>query len=143
MTFFVARIDLRTGLLCFSNAGHNFPFHLHHDGKLKPLLKTNNLLGYSLDTQFDEQSVQLEVGDSLVFYTDGLTENENSTGEMWGEQRLRGYLRAHHQLPAQELLDGLVKEAYTFYGEQALNDDTTLIACKVRQPFPVQGKRTV
>ncbi len=135
MTFFFAKLDLKTGLLTFSNAGHLFPFLIRTDGNLKRLLNTNSRLGDHKLCEFSENSVQLQDGDTLLFYTDGLTENENDKEQMWGERRLRRYLKHNCDCSAQEIVDGLVHETTTFLNGQPLEDDMTLLCCRVLKKF--------
>ena len=135
MTFFVARIDLDTGQMVFSNAGHNFPILLQADGTVKHALNANYRLGSAIGWDFSENSLQLEVGDLLFLYTDGLIENTNKSGEMWGERKLVRFLKNNRELHTQALVQDLVKDVYNFYNGCALDDDFTIVACKVIAPF--------
>ncbi len=135
MTFFVARIDLDTGLLTYSNAAHNFPILLQANGSLKSLLNSNSHLGSKPQQPFTENHLTLEVGDTLFFFTDGLLENTNLDQEMWGVGRLRRYLRKHRELPVNELIDQLIETLQTFQNGYPLDDDLTVVACRVVQPF--------
>ncbi len=141
MTFFIARIDLENGWLTFSNAGHNFPFLIKADGNLKHLLNRNSHLGHP-NNHFTENGCQLEAGDLLFFYTDGLIENENPQGKMWGHQRLGHFLKKHHDLSVNGIKDFILNKAFQFFGDQPPEDDLTLVACKVLVPFrlsPITG----
>lgn len=98
MTFFLACYDLKTKKLVYSNASHEPPFLIKKGEEvlkkknLIPLNEVNNpRLGQSRDTSYSEVSVQLELHDSIVFYTDGLTDIRNKENEAWGE---RGFLKA-------------------------------------------------
>ncbi len=136
MTFFVGQIDLETGKMVFSNAAHNFPLLLRKDGKLKHLLNANTRLGYREVWEFSESSVQLEEGDTLLFYTDGLIENTNSAGEEWGEKRLKRVLKNSNDLSATEVMERIKEKAKEFYQSQPYEDDVTLLSCRVTKPFP-------
>ncbi|MBF0286274.1 MAG: SpoIIE family protein phosphatase [SAR324 cluster bacterium] len=135
MTFFVGCLDLKTGLMRFCNAAHNFPIVIRPDRTVKSLLNANLRLGEKENAEFTEGSIQLEKGDLVFFYTDGLIENENSKGEMWGESRLKRYLKKHRDLSADDLVDHLVTEVYDFFGGQPLSDDMTMIACQISDHF--------
>ncbi len=135
MSFFIASIELSTGKITFSNAGHNFPIVLRANGRLKHLVNTNSLLGYHPDSTYRESTYQLEEGDTLFLYTDGLIENTNPHEEFWGERTLKHYLSARSQYSASQLVDDLVQEAYRFYNSQPLEDDLTMVALKAVAPF--------
>ncbi|MGK5091645.1 SpoIIE family protein phosphatase [Deltaproteobacteria bacterium TL4] len=139
MTFFVASLDLQTGMLTFSNAGHNFPLVVNsHSNKMKALVNVNPRLGDKQDIAFTQSTVQLGIGDLLFFYTDGLIENTNHQREYWSEGHLRRYLKQYGHLPVKELVTNLVNDVFKFYGGWPLDDDMTLVACEIVRPFPKQ-----
>ncbi len=135
MTFFIACIDLQTGVLSFSNAGHNFPLLMRKNGVVKRLLNSNSRLGDYKQRDFTEGTIQLETGDILFFYTDGLTEHENPSGDMWGERRLTRFLKRHKQQTPQTIVDNLVQEMNVFCEGCPLEDDMTVVCCRVTAPF--------
>ena len=134
----MARLDLDTGLLTFSNAGHNFPLLINSDGRVKRLLNVNNRLGDKKDCEFTENSISLKLGDVLLFYTDGLIENENGHEKIWGESKLRRSLKKYYHLPVKEMVHQIVQKAYSFYDRHPLSDDITMVALRVTKPFPNQ-----
>lgn len=136
MTFFAVAINLETGLMSFSNAGHNFPVLISADGKLKHLLNVNKRLGDQKHLEFTEQNIQLETGDLLFLFTDGLTENWNPDGEMWGERRLKRLLKSVHPDPVESIVNNVVDEAYQFYDGTPIADDMTIVGCQITAPFP-------
>lgn len=94
MTFFIACIDKITGEMTYSNASHESPFVIHrsdlplsrHD--FIPLIEINNpRIGENRDQVFRFAKLNLDAGDTLVFYTDGLTELKNPEEKLWGERR--------------------------------------------------------
>ncbi len=135
MTFFAACIDLKSGKLTFSNAGHNFPILMRANGKMKHLLNANIRLGNREEWQFAEASMQLEPGDLIFFYTDGLTENSNPAGQMWGERKLVSKLRKYREQPVKDMVSHIVQDAYDFYNDHPLEDDTTIVACRIVGEF--------
>lgn len=137
MTFFAARFNLTSGELVFSNAGHNFPLWLSANGELRSLLNANNRLGDRLHNTYVDSTAQLQQGDLLLFFTDGLIENENSQGEMYGERRLKRFLKQHPDSTAHEVLDQLIEAVLEFHEDHPLKDDITAVTCKI--VLPLQG----
>ncbi|MBF0351454.1 MAG: SpoIIE family protein phosphatase [SAR324 cluster bacterium] len=131
MTFLAARIHLDDLLLTVSNAGHNFPVLIRSSNEIKPLVGTNSPLGYQVLYQFSETTFQLQRGDKLLFYTDGLIENQNSQGEEWGNRNLKRCMREGAALTVDGLVNGIVKKLQDFLGNQPLNDDITLSVCEL------------
>lgn len=138
MTFFAVAINLKTGMMSFSNAGHNFPVLINKDGNIKHLLNVNKRLGDQKHFEFTEQNIQLEEGDLLLLYTDGLVENGKDDGEMWGERRLKRHLKQIHKNPVSSVVDSVVKEAYSFLDDCPITDDLTVVGCQVNSPFPAR-----
>ncbi len=135
MTFFAARIDLKTGRMDFANAGHNFPILYRADGTIRHVLNANARLGHAQEWNFEGSSVQLEEGDLVLFYTDGLIENTNPKGELWSMRSLIRQLRKHHGLPAKEFVESIISAAYKFYDNHPLEDDVTVVLCQVTGSF--------
>lgn len=133
MTFFIARINLETGQINFCNAGHNFPLLIHSNGKMKHLLNANNPLGYHKKTRFLENETQLEQGDILFFYTDGLIENESQDGNIWGIHKLLSHLKKYHSFNIKKMVDSLVSDMYEFFEGNPFNDDVTIVACQINK----------
>lgn len=143
MTFFGGCIDLRTGMMHFSNAAHQFPLIVRKNGDSRVLLNANPRLGETENVSFTEGQFLLQPGDLLFLYTDGLIENENPEGQMWGESRLKRYLKSYHQLPVKTLVDNLVDDVFKFYDGHPFDDDVTILACQVLAPFPEQSGFTI
>lgn len=135
MTFFAALIDANTGCLSFSNAGHNFPILMREDGTHHFLLNINFRLGDRQNTQFTEDSIQLLAGDTLFFMTDGLIENFNRKGRMWGQRNLVKCLKKYRRDPVQHLVNQVVKEAKLFREGLSIDDDIAVVGCRVTSPF--------
>jgi serine phosphatase RsbU (regulator of sigma subunit) len=97
MTFFVAAVDLETGLCTFANAGHSMPAIMQAQQDPQSSKREieflwsppSFILGQFEDGQFEEGQIQLEEGDCLFLYTDGVIELENSSREQWGERSAR------------------------------------------------------
>ncbi len=135
MTFFVAQIDLDTGQMQFSNAGHNFPIVMRGDGTIQHALNTNCRLGNTKEWEFTEGVLDLQEGDLLFLYTDGLIENVNKNDEMWGERKLVRSLKKKIHLSAHDAVQEIIRETENFRDGHPPDDDVTIVACKVVAPF--------
>jgi serine phosphatase RsbU (regulator of sigma subunit)/HAMP domain-containing protein len=95
VTLFIGILNVRTGELCFSNAGHNPPLIRSADGQCRYLQLPDGLvLGVMTDAEYSDDSVQLGAGDMLVTYTDGVTEAMNPHRVLYSEERLQETLAA-------------------------------------------------
>lgn len=140
MTFFVSIIDLESGELRYCNASHEMPLVSRGWSPEAPRDKSglsalggapDPALGDSPDTQFHEHSFQLQPGDALTWYTDGLTEGRNTEKEEFGESRFsRAFVKCAH-LSADEIKAQILEKARGFYGAAPLEDDVTLVVAKV------------
>jgi serine phosphatase RsbU (regulator of sigma subunit) len=115
----------------YVNAGHNPPIRCTGGrGGITELRATGIALGVQEDSDFAQAEVRFESGDSLILYTDGVTEAFNERGEMFGEERLRRLIAEHQDLGARELADRIIAEAASFRGREPQADDITLVILK-------------
>jgi sigma-B regulation protein RsbU (phosphoserine phosphatase) len=132
-TLFYGIIDGRNHTLSYSNAGHDHPFLLSQDGSFKRLETGGLMLGAFEGFSFEGETVSLKPHDTLVLYSDGITEAMNGNGEPYGEERLKQFLTAHHRLPPRELLDSLVKNVEQHVARHPQSDDMTVVIVKRTQ----------
>lgn len=131
VTAFYATLDLRTGWLAFSNAGHNWPLHLEAaTGQIRDLVARGTLMGAFENIELEEKEIGLVPGDVVVFYTDGITEAMNKNEALFGETRLRQVIAAHPQAGAQQLLDAILGAIEEFTGSTPQSDDMTVLIVK-------------
>jgi len=132
ITMFYAEYNGDTGILSYSNAGHNHPVLQRRDESVPRELDTEGLiLGVKKDVLFEERSVRLISGDILVFYTDGLTEACNGEGEMFNTTGVYNHLTTCMHLSANEILDSFYARIHEFTGSQSLQDDISLVVVKI------------
>ncbi|MBO4689283.1 MAG: SpoIIE family protein phosphatase [Paludibacteraceae bacterium] len=130
VTLFLGVLDLYTGELKYCNAGHNAPIIMAKGESLPcmPNLPLGVLAGY----EYEEQVAKMEVGDTLFLYTDGLTEAENSTQELFGEERMMEKLKAKSEgtkdKSPRELIETMQQAVADFVGEAEQSDDLTMFA---------------
>lgn len=132
ITMFYAKYNSETGILSYSNAGHNHPVLLRTSPNASQELDAEGLiLGVIKQVPFEEGTVEIVSGDVLFFYTDGLTEASNSSGEMFGTEGLYKHLNAVAHLPANEIIDSFYARIHAFTGSQILQDDISLVVVKI------------
>src|SRR5580693_1744341 len=130
VTLLLAEIDTRKRIIQYVNCGHN-PALLFwpNAGTLTPLNSSCPPIGLSPEEMCELSSVDLLAGDVLVFYTDGVTEAENRSGEEFGMERLSATLRRGSSLSAEELMTNIYNSAADFCGDD-FNDDVTILVVK-------------
>ena len=132
-TFFLARVEPEPPRLRYSNAGHNHPVLQRASGKVELLDRGGVVVGILEDARFEEASLPLAAGDLLVLYTDGVSEAESPSGEMFGEERLLALISAlPRDTGARETVDRIVAEVQRHLGGRDAGDDITLMAVRVR-----------
>ncbi|MBG0783954.1 MAG: GAF domain-containing protein [Anaerolineaceae bacterium] len=129
VTVFYGLLDLVTGVLTFSIAGHNPPFVLRYEKKCVEALEKGGIaLGALEKISLDEHTLELLPGDCLLSYTDGVTEAFNNTDQMYGDDRLKEVLQSSIGKPASKVLEKLDVDLEAFRGDAPLSDDTTILA---------------
>ena len=113
-----------------ANAGHCPPILVRADGKVELLEATGTVVGVHEDFTYDEHVSSMHPGDLLFLYTDGVTEAENSKGEMFDGDRLISYLQAARRAPISMLIGDLVSQIQSFTGRSEFDDDLTVIALR-------------
>ncbi len=132
ITMFYAKYNSTTGILSYSNAGHNHPFLQRKNECISHELDTEGLiLGVKNDVLFEERTIELIAGDVLLFYTDGLTEARNSKDEMFGVPGVYRHLSTVMQLPADEIIDSFFAGIHAFTGSKNLQDDISIVVVKI------------
>ena len=120
-----ARFEVRTGRLCFANAGLTPPLLRRRDGACEELTASGVLLGVSLRASYPDECVTLGAGDLVVIYTDGLTEARRGD-ELFGVEGVRRVLDMHAGRRAADILDALLEEVRAFT-DRPLDDVTVVV----------------
>ena len=131
VTLFYGELEPASGRLRYVNCGHNPPFLLAQGASPARLSATAIALGITTETVFEAMTVELEPGDRLVLYTDGVTEAENPKDDEFGEARLCGWLQGNRDEPGQRLVDGVISEVLHYCGTARPRDDMTLMCVDV------------
>jgi serine phosphatase RsbU (regulator of sigma subunit)/predicted ester cyclase len=128
VTCFYAVLEPESATLSYANAGHDLPY-LHRNGDAEELRARGMPLGLMPGMGYEEKEIEVDAGEGVLFYTDGLVEAHDPKGEMFGFPRLRELVAEHGEERA--LGDFLLEELYSFVGagwEQ--EDDITLLTLK-------------
>ena len=131
-TMCVMRLDRARGTMSYANAGHNPPLLARPDGSLVRLTSGGTVLGVFPDATFAGGEVEIEAGDRLVLFTDGITEALNAADEEYGEERLVAALIADRHLDAAPLHQRLWDHVTAFTAGCGFQDDATLLVVAVK-----------
>ncbi len=130
VTAVYAVLDQETGGFTYANAGHNPPFWIRADGQIEKLTRTGIALGVLEANPISQRIVQLTSGESVLLYTDGVTEAFSPDGSLFGETRLIEAIRSKGSSAAETLLDTIDARLEEFIGPLPLSDDLTLLVIR-------------
>jgi serine phosphatase RsbU (regulator of sigma subunit) len=137
-TLFFGEYDDQTQRLRYANCGHLSALVLRRDDTLVRLDSNCTVLGLFKEWECAISECDLQYGDTLALYTDGITESFDAAGEEFGEGRLSAALRRHRGLCSQDLLAAIVKEVQQFTPAEQY-DDITLIVAQCRESSRNRG----
>ena len=144
MTFCYNVFNLKTKKLQYASGGHSPTLLYRKEGfdipangntikrYVRELFERDTFLGMIQGKTFESYEVPLQVGDVILWYTDGLIENLNSEDESFGRANIKKALKAYAYLSAEEIKEKLIKEAFAHYGSKKPEDDITLIVAKLK-----------
>ncbi|HEY0192604.1 MAG TPA: SpoIIE family protein phosphatase [Kofleriaceae bacterium] len=135
MTCFASIIDPATRTITYANAGHNFPYLFRSSegrGEFGSLMIRGNRLGDDRNSRYEAKTTELAPGDVLVWYTDGIVECENATGEEYGEKRFRASVRRAAHLGVGDMRNAIVNDAVAFFDETPRKDDITMVVGRIQ-----------
>ncbi|HEX7152005.1 MAG TPA: SpoIIE family protein phosphatase [Thermoanaerobaculia bacterium] len=127
VTLFAGLLDPATGVVEFTNAGHVPPLVIRRDS-VDTLGETDIIVGLFPQAKYHTQRVTLEAGDSLVLFTDGVTEAEDVDEVQLGLEPVAEMLRTFHGTEAPNLLETIDAYVHDFMGEAPATDDVTMLA---------------
>ncbi len=130
-TFFYGIFDAKKLSFAFTNAGHNYPIIKRKNGDHCFLSTGGLIIGVQSDYKYQSTVIKLDHGDTVVFYTDGITEALNLNVEEFGEQQLINIILSYPFRTAEELRDRIYEEMMQFTEGTAQYDDLTLIVLRI------------
>jgi sigma-B regulation protein RsbU (phosphoserine phosphatase) len=130
ITFFMSIIDPKTGELVYTNAGHNPPVVVRDTGEFETLKEAGGvILGILPMAVYKEARVMLNPGDTLVLFTDGVTEAADPSDEEYGEERLAALVGSMKDRPSEEIVEAIHNAVATYtQGAPAADDITVVVA---------------
>ena len=133
VTLFLGVLDLPTGRLRYSNAGHNAPMLIGQTIGLLPCA-ANVPLGVQTDWKFSQQETTIDINTCIFLYTDGLTEAENSANEQFMEERMIDVAKDTSHSP-QLMIEQMFTAVHQFVGNAEQSDDLTMLAIQYTKPL--------
>jgi sigma-B regulation protein RsbU (phosphoserine phosphatase) len=128
VTFFLAIVDLSTGEMNYTSAGHNPPFLISAKKDFITLESETSLpLGVKIQKTYKSAKINLEAGDKIILYTDGITEAMNTNSDLFGEENLEKVLKSSADEDVKNIAEGIFSFVKTFAGEAEQYDDMTLV----------------
>lgn len=129
-SLFLAKLDPATGRLDYCNAGHPPSLLMRADGRAEVLSEGGTLLGVLSGTSFDRGRVEMNAGDTLLTYSDGILESCNNADEEFGSVRLETQLRLAQSGSAEAVLFSVLGAVQDFSAPHPLTDDTSLVVVR-------------
>jgi serine phosphatase RsbU (regulator of sigma subunit) len=121
------------GRFVYANGGHNPPILLARDGP-RQLTVGGSIVGAFQAATFQEETIYLSYGDSLIAFSDGVTEASDAAGEEFGEERLMSFATSCNATSAPEMLQGILKRVEDFCAGTTQADDITLTVTRFQRP---------
>lgn len=139
ITLIYAIIDVPRNQIIFSRAGHELPLHSHHDSEkgihVTDTVESEGIAvglvdGELFDAVIEDKVISFEPGDTVVFYTDGVTEAANDEGMEFSSARLADTVKALRNRSCRELNQGILDSVERFAGPSGIRDDISLVSIK-------------
>jgi len=133
VTAWMGILEISTGELIFSNAGHDLPFVKTADGGIENLAAAKTLMLAGMDgTKYKQASIHMRSGDTLFLYTDGVTEANNISGELYGKMRLKVMLTDSSHMCPTETLKCIKEDIDKFAEGEPQFDDITMLMLLIK-----------
>jgi len=131
VTVMMGRLDLTTGEFSYCNAGHPRPFILRNNNQIEEFNVTHGFpIGVRKNQKYVETTVNLRPGETLIAYTDGITEEVDKAGVFYGKERLYSIIQSNSSATPEKFVKEVLKSLDKFRGKNEIYDDTTIIALK-------------
>jgi serine phosphatase RsbU (regulator of sigma subunit) len=133
VTAWMGFLDLKTGFVSFANAGHNPPLVRHKNGSFEYLKSGRGFVLAGIEgTRYRKNELQLNEGDQIFLYTDGVTEATDAGNKLYGEERLLNNLNSHKDETAEALCKIIKTDIDKFVGDAPQFDDITMLCIRYK-----------
>ena len=131
VTIWLGKLNFKTGKLSYVNAGHNQPL-VKHDSNNFEYLKThpNLVIGGMEDIQYNEHEINLNAGDMIFLYTDGVTEANDNYNGFYGENRLKETINNNKNKKLNDIINEITEDIDKFCNNSEQYDDITMLIIK-------------
>ncbi len=129
-TLFYGVLHTELNQITFCNAGHNEPILIDHSGNVSRLKEGGMIVGILPEVSYEEKTIDFPHDTILVIYSDGITEAMNSSEEEFGEEKLIELIKKNRSLPADQLVNFIIKTVNEYVGNAEQMDDMTLVIIK-------------
>ena len=137
ISYFCMVVNLKTGKARYANAGHDSPLISKKDGSTISLKQgKGTFLGIFENIEYSEEHYQFEDGDSLLMYTDGITEAMNDKSELFGKERTKNTLSLNYDKNAENIVNSIINEINDFTENTPQSDDICAVCLKYFTPKP-------
>jgi len=120
-------LDLHQGLLTYSCAGHPPPVLARSDGALEILEHRGPSIGFGCESPIGQHTVQMQTGDKIMLYTDGVLESRNTKEDLFGKSRFYDVLKKHRHEPIQKMVDAVYANVNEFRHQTKPDDDISIL----------------
>ena len=132
-SLFIAILDIKSGSLVYTNAGHNPPFFRRNDGSLEAMKgKHGPAIGAFDEIVYQEETIQMKPGDTIIVYTDGVTEAIGQNGDWYTVDRLRDFLLGNKLASPSTMVSAVAEDVKQFKGTAQQADDITMICLQYK-----------
>nr|WP_316621674.1 SpoIIE family protein phosphatase [uncultured Ruminococcus sp.] len=143
VTGWIGILDLSTGILSFTDAGHNYPILIRANGEVDYLKSLPNfVLGRRRRVKYIEEQIKLSIGDKLLLYTDGVTEAQSPKEAFFGDERLLGIARKAKQQDQAELVHTIRAAVDSFENGNGHYDDATILTLYFKEYLRVEPMKS-
>ena len=133
VTAFYGVLNVNTFEFHYCRAGHTNTLLQRDNQDMVELHSKGSFLGMFQDIEFEENSIQLQSGDCLYFYTDGITEAKGPNGDLFGNQRLKDSIQKHQSEPIGSRLHQIIDEVELYTQYQKATDDRSLVILELNR----------
>lgn len=131
VTAFYGILDIKTGQIECSNAGHNPPYILKNDKTIEEVARYEGIpLGVSENATYTKHIITLKKDECMILYTDGIPEGSNIKNELYGEERFEKSLKSWQDNTLPSLIDHILDDLHLFTNDAIASDDITLLCIK-------------